>query len=120
MADSTDPTDSSDNLINNGLAKDEVLYEDSKIIITGKEIVLKLYYFPIGTKRIIRMKSIRSFKLYQPRSFFSLKSWGMGEILRFGGMLTSLGSIKIDTLLYSTLGAGPALESPREVGMLRP
>ena len=66
-----------DNLLNID-HDNEVLYRDDKITITDKEVILNMYYFPFGTKRVIPLRSIKSFKCYFPRSFLSMKSWGMG------------------------------------------
>jgi hypothetical protein len=71
-------SDQFDGLMGSSGHRDQVLYQDDKMVITEKEISLKLYYFPIGTKRIVKLKKVKSFKVYQPRSFFKMKSWGMG------------------------------------------
>lgn len=73
---------STDSLINDNLNldisdKSEILFEDDHMIITDKEIILKNYYFPLFTSKTIKLNEIKSFKLYQPRSFFTMKSWGM-------------------------------------------
>ena len=70
-------TDQFDGLMGSG-GHGEVLYQDDKIIITEKEIVLKMYYFPFATQRVVQLRKVKSFKVYQPRSFFKMKSWGMG------------------------------------------
>lgn len=67
-----------DALMGDSTDRNQVLYEDSCMRITDKDIEMKWYIFPLGTKKVIPLRKVKSFKVYQPRRWYEMKSWGMG------------------------------------------
>mgnify|MGYP003385627765 CR=1 FL=1 len=105
--------------------QNDILYQDDKITITNTEITVKMYYFPIGTSRVIPLRSIKSFKAYRPRSMFQMKDWGMGIDLDtwwycdFRRYSHPGHAVVIDTGSYPKIGLTPGSGDPDAVNRVQ-
>ena len=102
--------------------KSEILYSDDYLVITDKDITLKMYYFPIGTSRTLRFQQIKSFRVFKPRSIFAMKSWGMGVDFQvwwhwggFGREFRERHAIVLDTGEWPSAGITPERGDPEAV-----
>lgn len=55
----------------------DILYEDDKMKISSKGILLYSYWFPFGLKKFIPFKEIRKFEIRRNVSHFYIKAWGI-------------------------------------------
>ncbi len=55
----------------------EILYEDEKIKITKKGILLFSYWFPFGLQKFIPFEEIKHYELRKKVSHFFMKAWGI-------------------------------------------
>ena len=56
---------------------DTIIYQDSNMKLTNKELILYYYWFPIGLSRHIRLDKVKSIQTFFPRSLLGMKGWGM-------------------------------------------
>ena len=59
------------------LLKDEVLYKDKFCKLTGREIKIFKYYFPLASTKVLHMDKIEKVYLKEDLGFFEKKMWGM-------------------------------------------
>ena len=62
--------------------QNETLYEDPKIKITNRHVVLRSYWFPFGLKKVIPFGDIKHCEIRRNVPMFEMKSWGMGVDLQ--------------------------------------
>ncbi len=61
----------------NMVENQEILYEDEKIKITSKGVLLYSYWFPFGLKKFIPFESIKHHEIRKNISHFHIKAWGI-------------------------------------------
>ena len=57
----------------------KILFEDHHVKITDNEVVIKFYYYPIGTKKVIPMDKIRDVEVKK-------LGWAKGSLWGMDGM----------------------------------